>query len=126
MYLSQNITSQIVQEREIITFNLGDYFKGSLLNYNLCIANWTTPEDCLEGNPNLHELNFHIGQMVRKEEPFEVLNTTQLNDTSYLQGLPPFPRSTFLMEDEDGTQVIYLVDRNYMFMRYDLNNYTER
>lgn len=30
------------------------------------------------------------------------------------------------MEDEDGTQIIYFVDRNFMFMRYDINNYTER
>ena len=30
------------------------------------------------------------------------------------------------MEDEDGTQVIYLVDRNFMFMKYDINNYTEK
>jgi hypothetical protein len=30
------------------------------------------------------------------------------------------------MEDAAGTQVIYLVDRNLMFMRYDINNFTER
>lgn len=30
------------------------------------------------------------------------------------------------MEDEDGKQVVYLVDRNYMFMRYDINNFTEK
>lgn len=30
------------------------------------------------------------------------------------------------MEDEDGTQIIYFLDRNFMFMRYDINNYTER
>lgn len=30
------------------------------------------------------------------------------------------------MEDEDGTQVMYMVDRNYMFMKYDINNYTEK
>jgi len=30
------------------------------------------------------------------------------------------------MEDAAGTQVIYLVDRNLMFMRYDISNFTER
>lgn len=64
--------------------------------------------------------------MIRLEKPYEPLNLTFINDTSYVYGLTPFPRSTFLMEDEDGTQVIYIVDRNLMFMRYDINNYTER
>jgi hypothetical protein len=64
--------------------------------------------------------------MVKLGQPFEVLITQPLNDTSYNFGLQPFPRSTYLMEDEDGKQVIYLVDRNYMFMRYDINNFTEK
>jgi hypothetical protein len=64
--------------------------------------------------------------MIKLENPYEVLNYTFINDTTYTYGLAPFPRSTFLMEDEDGTQVIYFVDRNFMFMRYDINNYTEK
>jgi len=64
--------------------------------------------------------------MVYKSRPFDILDQSEINDTSYKFGLPPFPRSTFLMEDAAGTQVIYLVDRNLMFMRYDINNFTER
>jgi hypothetical protein len=67
-----------------------------------------------------------VKDMIKLQEPYEVLNTQPLNDSSYKYGLPPFTRSTFLMEDEDGTQVIYLVDRNYMFMKYDINNYSEK
>lgn len=67
-----------------------------------------------------------VGEMIQLDPPFELLNYTYINQTSYQYGLPPFPRSTFLMEDEDGTQIIYFVDRNFMFMRYDINNYTER
>ncbi len=67
-----------------------------------------------------------VGDMIYLNRSFELLNETYINETSYLYGLPPFPRSTFLMEDEDGTQIIYFVDRNFMFMRYDINNYTER
>jgi hypothetical protein len=64
--------------------------------------------------------------MVKLESPYEILNYTDTNDTSYVHGLPPFTRSTFLMEDQDGTQIIYFVDRNFMFMRYDINNFSER
>ena len=67
-----------------------------------------------------------IHSMIRLGLPYEVLNTQYINETSYKYGLAPFPRSTFLMEDEDGTQVMYFVDRNFMFMKYDINNYTEK
>jgi hypothetical protein len=39
IYLVKNMSSQIVQERETIEIPLGDYFKGSLLEYQYCIAN---------------------------------------------------------------------------------------
>jgi hypothetical protein len=67
-----------------------------------------------------------VKDLIRVVPPFELLNYTYINESSYKYDLPPFPRSTFLMEDEDGTQIIYFVDRNFMFMRYDINNYTER
>ena len=67
-----------------------------------------------------------VKDLIRVFPPFELLNYTYINESSYKYDLPPFPRSTFLMEDEDGTQIIYFVDRNFMFMRYDINNYTER
>jgi hypothetical protein len=71
-------------------------------------------------------VDWEINKMIKLEDPYEVLNSTRINDTSFQYSLSPFPRSTFLMEDEDGTQVIYFVDRNLQFMKFDINNFTEK
>jgi hypothetical protein len=71
-------------------------------------------------------MGLYIRDMIKLDTPYDVLNYTYINETSYQQGLAPFPRSTFLMENLDGTQVIYMVDRNLQYMRYDVNNYTEK
>lgn len=53
IYLEQNMTSQVVQEREQLTINLGEYFKGSLLHYSLCIANRSDAEQACQTNDTL-------------------------------------------------------------------------
>lgn len=124
--MAQNISSQIVQERETIMIPLGEYFKGSLLDYRLCIANRNQSEACIQYNDDaaaaasgrpvvqLHDgMDRDITKMVKMHKPYDLLKRQKLNDTSYEYALPPFPRSTYLMEDSDGTQIIYLVDRNY-------------
>ena len=115
VYLSNNITSQIVQEREKVQLNLGNYFKGSLLNYEVSITarnGSEPPED--------------IGDMVVLVPPFDMLTSQVINETSYKYGSSPFPRSTFIMQDKNGEQTMYFVDRNLGFMMYDISNYTEK
>ena len=64
--------------------------------------------------------------MIILSPPFDVLSSQTINDTSYKYELPPFPRSTYLMQEPDGTQTMYFVDRNYMLMNYEISNYTEK
>jgi len=104
-----------VQEREKVQLNLGNYFKGSLLNYEVFIEerNATAPPA-------------DLGDMVMLVPPFDMLSSQDINDTSYKYGLSPFPRSTYIMQDKNGAQTMYFLDRNLAFMKYDISNYTEK
>jgi hypothetical protein len=72
------MSSQIVQERETIEIPLGDYFKGSLLDYQYCIANRSQQEQCRSPQPKgAHAgkgIDFDIKDMVYKSRPFGILD----------------------------------------------------
>lgn len=64
--------------------------------------------------------------MVNLVPPFDILSSDIINGTSYKYGMNPFPRSTNIMQDKNGDQTMFFLDRNLALMNYDLSNYTEK
>ncbi|CDW89229.1 UNKNOWN [Stylonychia lemnae] len=101
--IKKDIRNLIVQENEIMNLDMGNYYVGSLLDYQL---------DCI--NLEHNDISYDIQQLISIQKPFKVDYSEFFIDTQiYEPYREPFKRSSIIVLDDYGQQnyVIFL-DRN--------------
>eukprot|EP00347_Sterkiella_histriomuscorum_P013952 403362730 len=113
---TQNLTSYLIELNETEEFELQNYFSGALLDYDYEIND-------LNGTWYFDQPFYKI--LITLTPPYKSIATQVITNDSYQKQNEPFPQSTILLPENDGTKLtMFMIDRNFIVYNYDVSDYS--